>query len=105
MQTEILNNWLNFRKMISFSFVKYMYIGVTVIINIACLIIAILMMFAPGLFSSDGYNFFRTIGHLILLVIVTLIINLIWRLICEKAILMFSIHEMLSKLTEGGEHV
>jgi len=89
--------------MISFSFIEYLYISVAILINAIAIISMTLIMVIPD-FISEKYNFFRVLGTLLLIIIVTAIINLLWRLICEKRILMFSIHEMLSKLVkDGGE--
>lgn len=90
MNKNVLNDFFNFRLLVSFSVVKYLYIVGAVLINLSF----VFFIFAIPFFKAD---FYYKIALLPLSSIVVLITNIIWRLICEQIILMFSIHEILSK--------
>lgn len=79
-----MNEYLDFRKMVSKSMVKFIYI-----LGVVVLTISGLVMF----FQGAGAFF---IG-------LTLIIfgNLLWRVLCEGWIIIFSIHDILGSIDKS----
>ena len=72
------NDFFSFRQMVSMQIIKIIYILGLVFITIGGII---------GLFD----NFLMGLAAIVLG-------NLIWRLICESAILLFSIHDILGNI-------
>lgn len=90
MNKKTMNDFLNFRSLVSFSVIKYFYIIGVVLISIGFVISIIAIPFTKSPILTK-------IAFFPLSTLVFLIVNIIWRLICEQIILMFSIHEILSK--------
>lgn len=90
MDKKRLSDFLNFRSLVSFSVTKYLYIIGAILINLSFILF---LIFIPFL----DLNLFTKIALFPITSIAILITNVIWRLTCEKIILMFSIHEILSK--------
>lgn len=90
MDKKTLNDFLNFRSLVSFSVIKYLYVIGVVLIGLGFIISIISIPFLR-------VDFFTKVIFFPIASIVYFIINVIWRLTCENIILMFSIHEILSK--------
>ncbi|MCF7885104.1 MAG: DUF4282 domain-containing protein [Candidatus Marinimicrobia bacterium] len=80
--------FFSFQKMISTSIIKFLYAIGAIVITIVGF---------TGIFSPSGGQGNPLINFLINLIIVVLG-NLLWRILCEAWILLFSIHDMLGSI-------
>jgi hypothetical protein len=93
---KTFEKFLDFRLMVSFSIIKYLYIIVAVIINIAAFISLFAGVIFPSILEGKDFTFGMFLLNLLGVILGTVILNIVWRLICEKLVILFSIHKMLS---------
>ncbi|HMM13978.1 MAG: DUF4282 domain-containing protein [Parvibaculum sp.] len=90
-------NWqafLSFDRMIATSVVKFLYwIGIA-LIGLGGLIAFI------GSFSTMGYSFGMGLGQLVMAVLGTVIAIVLWRVVCELYIVIFSMHDRLGEIRD-----
>jgi hypothetical protein len=84
------NGYFSFQKMISPTLIKVVY----VIGMFSIVIAAIYMASAVPKETEDTAKLVKALGALLLAVVG----NLLWRLVCEQVILLFSIHERLASI-------
>jgi hypothetical protein len=86
----LADGYFSFEKMISPTLIKVVY----VIGMLGIVIAAIYMASAGSKETEDTAKLLKVVGALLLAVVG----NLLWRLICEQVILLFSIHERLASI-------
>ncbi len=86
----LTEGYFSFRKMISPALIKVVY----VIGMVGIIVAAIFMVFAGTKETEDTAKLLRVLSALLLATVG----NLVWRLICEQVILLFSIHERLASI-------
>ena len=90
-----------FRKLVTPSLIKGSYKAGTFLITL----VSIIAVISPHLIERAGYqkpdNAKVIIGALLFFIIA----NLIWRIVCESAILVFSLHEVLVSIDDKAKAV
>jgi lipoprotein signal peptidase len=86
----LADGYFSFQKMISPTLIKVVYvIGV-----VGIMVAAIYMVFAGTKETEDTAKLVKVLSALLLATVG----NLLWRLVCEQVILLFSIHERLASI-------
>jgi len=83
-----IKDFLSFRKMITMSILKYIYIIGGVIIFVAGMVLSVASMLTPDSLLLGA----------LLAIFGTLVAQIVWRLACEGVILLFSMHDILSSI-------
>jgi len=81
------SGFFSFRTMITPAIIKGLY----VLGAIALIIVGIVILYGKFLMVNSDYELFIGLGIIVLG-------NILWRLICEGTILMFSVHEILGSI-------
>ena len=79
-----MNEYLDFRKMVSKSMVKFIYILGVVVLSISGLVM-----------------FFQGVGAFFIGLTLIIFGNLLWRVFCEGWIIIFSIHDILGSIDKS----
>jgi hypothetical protein len=92
-QTEPSLGYFSFRKMISPSLIKAIY----VVGMIAIVLIAVYFVFN----GKNATNDVATLTKVVAALLLATAGELVWRIVCEQAIVLFSIHEMLASIDQS----
>lgn len=92
----LVGRYFGFRKLITPDLVKLAYLLGTLGITVIC----IFAIASPDIFTTHGGDSIRTRVMGILALIFG---NLAWRMLCEAAILLFSLHEILVSLEDKAD--
>jgi hypothetical protein len=102
----MIREFFGFRKMIAGRLIKIIYL----LGALAVTIFSFVLMFAPVLFRGGVYfpgggrPVEIYIARIITGVVVLIIGNVIWRIVCEYSIILFSMHEGIWKLVHNEEN-
>ena len=91
--TKLNDDYFNFRSMVTPNLMTSLYVLVAIIINIGGLF---LIAFVAE--SDPNIDILYFIGGLLLL----LLLNIIWRILCEFMIILFSIHDRLREISDNS---
>lgn len=86
----LTDGYLSFEKMISPTLIKVVY----VLGMVGIIVAAIYMAFAGTKEADDTAKLLKVLSAILLAIVG----NLLWRLVCEQVILLFSIHERLASI-------
>ncbi len=84
-----MGEFFRFKKMISLTLIKVLYVIGVVVLTIAGLII----MFGGARYGEGALAFIYGLGVIVLG-------NLVWRLICEAGILLFALYDEVKSINE-----
>jgi len=98
-ENTAVSDFFGFKKMISHTFIKVIYIIGMAVTTILSLVIIIL-----GSINNSG-NYYFGFGGITVFVVIGLCMlifgNLFWRIICEVMVLFSNIHDMISKMEKS----
>jgi len=81
-----IKDFLSFRKMVTMSILKYVYM------------IGVVSVFVAGIVSWFMAILDKSVGEGMVALFISLVVQIVWRLACEGVIILFSMHDILSSI-------